>query len=290
MGGRIKRGMLVSLVCVVMGLVLAEGASAQTTPTACPTGTPFALTLSAPSVLPYGDKQLVVVGGSDGGASVNSGELEMRPLSASAPSFSHTFTADDLWNLNHGFNLFYDFVLSKGEGPVQLTLTDVETVSAQSDSGAPPGSQCLDQVSMVVRTEREPSPRIPMFTGINPIGSGMVKREPGKIVYSGDGSALLAGSGTIRSRLHWTKWNRSGARATGSDWHDNCIPDCARGAYSAYPVKLRAYRPRWIEGYLVFTRVTVTYTGSRPPYAAYRRGWVTYRLHYNTPKFEFFWM
>lgn len=281
-----KRRMLVSLACLAMWLVGVEAASAGTTPAACPAETPYGLSLSAPRALAYGNKQLVVIGGTDGGASVNSGNLEMQALSASAPFFSHTFTADEVWNLNHGFNLFYDLVLSKGEGPVQLTLTDLETVS--SGSGAPPGSQCTDQVTMLVRTAREPSPRIPILSGVNPFSGGVVKRQPGRIVYTGDGSALLAGSGAIGSHLHWTKWTRSGGLATGADWHDNCIPDCARGTYSAYPVRIRAYRLRWVEGYLVFTRVRVTYTGARPPYPAYRRGSVTYRLRYKN--FEFFWM
>jgi hypothetical protein len=151
----------------------------------------------------------------------------------------------------------------------------------------------------MVSIARQPPPRVLTFTGDHATDIGAVERAPRHIAYVGNilaagakpllANALLTGNGTVRSRLHWTTWNRSVGRATGSDWHNNCIPDCAHGAFSAYPVEARISPLRWVDGYLVFTRLTVTYTGARPPGSAYRRGWVTYRLHYNAPKFAFYW-
>lgn len=53
---------------------------------------------------------------------------------------------------------------------------------------------------------------------------------------------------------------------------------------------MHAYRPRVIDGYLVFTRVTVTYTGTRPPYPGYRHGSVAYKLHYDSQYDDLYWM
>jgi hypothetical protein len=121
------------------------------------------------------------------------------------------------------------------------------------------------------------------------------QRRPFEIVYSADGSALLAGRGSGPSRppahlsagLKWLSWNSTEARGSGADWHDNCVPDCATGTYYRYPANMVAYRPRHLGGYLLYTRLTVTYTGARPPYPAYRKGFITFKLVY-TPKSQAF--
>jgi hypothetical protein len=69
---------------------------------------------------------------------------------------------------------------------------------------------------------------------------------------TGDGTAYL-------SRLRWSDWNRPAARATGL-WHtDNCIPDCADGAWSFRRITVHAYRVRRCHrsGALVYTRLRI---------------------------------
>lgn len=92
------------------------------------------------------------------------------------------------------------------------------------------------------------------------------------------------------SHLTWTSWNLTGGRAWGADWHNNCTPDCARGTYFAYRANVHVYRPEHMAGHMLFTRMTVTYTGAHPPYPAYRHGSVTYTLHY-APTYggDFWW-
>jgi hypothetical protein len=131
------------------------------------------------------------------------------------------------------------------------------------------------------------TPRLPSSGGSLP--NVAFQRKPFRIVYSGDGAALLAGRGRISNHLTWTKWNAKEGRAWGADWHDNCKPDCATGTYFAYRANVHVYRPRYLAGYLLFTRMTVAYTGSRPPYPAYRHGSVTYKLHYDAQYESFFW-
>jgi len=118
-------------------------------------------------------------------------------------------------------------------------------------------------------------------------------QRPREIVYTGDSSAFVAGrGGSARhpASLHWTAWAAAQASAPASDWHDNCRPDCASGSFRAYQAVLRLSRPAMLGGHLVFTRMTVTYTGARPPYPANRSGSWTASLRYSAkPDATYFW-
>lgn len=109
------------------------------------------------------------------------------------------------------------------------------------------------------------TPAVPRYDGTP--GPGDLQARPASIIYSGDGSAFLAGArkGAHRhGRLDWKSWTATGARGSGYDWLDNCRPDCAGGKFSAYPVKLHAFRPERVQGHLIFTRLRMTYTGRLP--------------------------
>ena len=115
-------------------------------------------------------------------------------------------------------------------------------------------------------------------------GARALARAPKQVVYTEDGSGFLAGRGrSARSpgRLRWLATTSSQARASGADWFDNCRPSCATGTFRAYPATLRLYRPAVLGGHLVFTRMTVTYTGARPPYPAAGDGSWTASLRYS---------
>jgi hypothetical protein len=103
----------------------------------------------------------------------------------------------------------------------------------------------------------------PIVPGKNP------QVRPGTITYTGDGSGLVAGRGTRSrdpkfGRLHWTAWNATEGRAFGADWVNNCVPFCAAGTFTPYPVNIRVFRPRVVAGHRIFTRMQVTYTGKFP--------------------------
>jgi len=114
-------------------------------------------------------------------------------------------------------------------------------------------------------------------------------RKPGRIIYSGDGAALVAGTSAVKGPIKWTVWNKVGGRGQGADWHNNCNPDCVGGNYHAYPASVHVYRARRVAGYLLFTRMTLTYTGAHPPYPGYKRGSVTFDLTYQTKYKTFVW-
>jgi hypothetical protein len=100
-------------------------------------------------------------------------------------------------------------------------------------------------------------------------GSKKAAVRPGTILYTGDGSGFFAGAGKSGTppkvgKLHWTSWSAQGASGTGANWLNNCKPNCARGHFSAFPVTLKASRPRTVLGVKVFTRLQVTYAATKP--------------------------
>lgn len=132
------------------------------------------------------------------------------------------------------------------------------------------------------------SPRVVTSAGGSPRFAGF-RRTPREIVYSGDGSAFIAGAGHGSPAIVWSRWDAHAGRGRGADWHDNCIPDCAGGHFTAYPATITVYRPRRLGGYLLFTRMTTAFSGPRPPYPGFRRAVITYRLQYQASAHTFFW-
>lgn len=132
------------------------------------------------------------------------------------------------------------------------------------------------------------TPRVVVFDAVT-ARPGYLKWKPASIVYSGDGAAFLAGTGSTFNHLVWTTWTSRQGIARGSDWHNDCVPACADGKDTGYPAIIRVYRPRHVGGYLLFTRITTTYTGAHPPYPGYRRRSITYRLRYAARYNSFFW-
>ncbi len=97
-------------------------------------------------------------------------------------------------------------------------------------------------------------------------GTRRLSVRPKYIINSGDGTSIIGGGiGRIKGRIRWSSWNyTSGATGRGTNWIDNCNPDCAGGSYTGYPVKIHLYRPALEAGRWVFSRMTVTFPHKRP--------------------------
>ncbi len=104
-------------------------------------------------------------------------------------------------------------------------------------------------------------PRLPAYTGV---GLKYMEIRPRYILYTGDSSGVLSGPKPGQS-LHWSSWTKQTAFGGGYNQIDNCKPDCASGRFTAYPIKLEAWKPGLSHGELVFSRLTILYTGARPP-------------------------
>jgi hypothetical protein len=77
------------------------------------------------------------------------------------------------------------------------------------------------------------------------------------------------------TKLQWTRWNRRKAVATGINEVDNCKPDCARGHFHAYPVKVTLSRPHRctkVKRHKVFGHIVLSYPGAHPGRSATQSG------------------
>ncbi|MFL5865361.1 MAG: hypothetical protein ACJ780_32105 [Solirubrobacteraceae bacterium] len=95
--------------------------------------------------------------------------------------------------------------------------------------------------------------------------------RPVQIIYTGDGSGFLAGTGASGrhpkfGKIKWSAWTGTAALGSGADWLNNCKPFCAAGSFSQHPVNIKLYRPRRMVGLEVFTRMTIHYTATANPY------------------------
>lgn len=127
-------------------------------------------------------------------------------------------------------------------------------------------------VSVPVALASAGLPKVPTFTGPNSKHDLQVR--PASILYAADGSGFWAGprrSGHKYDPLSWTSWTSSSANGSGFDWVNDCRPDCASGTFHSYPIKLALSRPRTEGKHLVFTRLTLTYAGTKP--SSHPRDW-----------------
>lgn len=77
-----------------------------------------------------------------------------------------------------------------------------------------------------------------------------------------------ADDGSFLYYLKWTSWTSVRATAVGVHELNDCTPNCAEGKFRKYPAVITFWRPEALAGHpgeKYFTRVTVSYTGPRPP-------------------------
>jgi hypothetical protein len=75
------------------------------------------------------------------------------------------------------------------------------------------------------------------------------------------------GSGAF-TQLRWSAWNASMAAATGVQWVNNCLPNCAHGTWSHRTVDLIFWRSLPVKGHAGergYTQMTVLYPGAPAP-------------------------
>lgn len=77
-----------------------------------------------------------------------------------------------------------------------------------------------------------------------------------------------ADAGSVLEHLVWASWTAQRAVATGVHELNSCTPSCAEGTFIGYPVVVTLWRSEPVSGQpgeQYFTRITVRYTGPRPP-------------------------
>lgn len=103
-------------------------------------------------------------------------------------------------------------------------------------------------------------PRVPIYLGTPPTALSI---RPTSIVYTGDDTGLLAGA-SRNGKIRWSSWTPQDAIGDGYNQLNTCNPNCAEGQFTGHQVKVEAWRPRELDGHLVFTRLTIWYKHEPP--------------------------
>jgi hypothetical protein len=77
-----------------------------------------------------------------------------------------------------------------------------------------------------------------------------------------------ADNGIGLQNLHWTSWTAKLASGYGTEWENDCKPNCAEGHFHYYPVLAVLWGSARVKGHPAerrYTEVTVSYPGARPP-------------------------
>src|SRR5215469_7592750 len=145
--------------------------------------------------------------------------------------------------------------------------TGVSAPGTATSSAAPPASSASAATSSAptpaasASVQATPSPSAaasPVW--FNCAGRGQVK--PADYILT------CADAGSVLDHLVWTRWTAQQAVATGVHELNNGIPNRAEGKFIDYPAVVTLWRSEPVPGHpgeRYFTRITVRYTGSRPP-------------------------
>jgi hypothetical protein len=95
-----------------------------------------------------------------------------------------------------------------------------------------------------------------------PSCTGPLYRPDEVVIACGDGNARI-------KRLQWTTWSVTSATGTGVWEQNDCRPDCARGRFHPYAVRLVVSNPAGKASELLFGDVVATFPGEAPPASAY---------------------
>ena len=88
------------------------------------------------------------------------------------------------------------------------------------------------------------------------------------LVKPSDYILTCADAGSVLEHLVWASWTAQQAVATGVHELNSCTPSCAEGTFTGYPAVVTLWRSEPVSGQpgeQYFTRITVRYTGPRPP-------------------------
>ena len=101
----------------------------------------------------------------------------------------------------------------------------------------------------------------PQYVVLNCMDKDKPRVKPGTIYLA------CADNGIGLTRLHWTSWTPELASAYGTEWQNDCKPNCAEGHIRNYPVVAALWGSAAVKGHpgeRRYTEVTVSYANGRP--------------------------
>lgn len=74
--------------------------------------------------------------------------------------------------------------------------------------------------------------------------------------------------------MHWTSWAPAKAAGTGTQYLNDCTPNCAEGHYHNYPVEITLTGSDLVAQNepFAYTKITLTYPAARPAYTVLENG------------------
>ncbi len=91
--------------------------------------------------------------------------------------------------------------------------------------------------------------------------TGQAQVKPGTITLA------CADNGIGLTHLHWTSWTPELASAYGTEWRNDCKPNCAAGHIHHYPVRAMLWGSATVQGHPAerrYTEATLSYPKGRP--------------------------
>ena len=130
-----------------------------------------------------------------------------------------------------------------------------------------PWTQCLPITPPPQQTMVPPAGDQPSVTGPATVYLGRcfapgapLKVEPSNYVYGCDGTGEL-------ENMRWTAWTLDHADGTGTDAVNNCVPSCAQGTFSRYPVVVHASSAQKTAcGGPFYARLVIAYPNGLPSF------------------------
>jgi hypothetical protein len=193
--------------------------------------------LNAPivGIAPTSDGQGYWLVASDGGVfafgdALFAGSMGGRHLNAPMTGIAANPSGPGYWTVasDGGVFAFGGAPYEGGMGGVALTAPVTGIASSPSSPGAPPCDQNVGANAPGVR------PRM-VFVG-------------------------CATSADTLSSITWTRWTATGASGTGTHSINDCVPNCASGSYTKFPVTVQLSAPGDLGGMDVFTTISMTPT------------------------------
>jgi hypothetical protein len=102
----------------------------------------------------------------------------------------------------------------------------------------------------------------PHYVVLNCMDHDKAQVRPGTIVLA------CADNGLGLTHLHWTSWTPEVASAYGTEWENDCTPNCAEGHFHYYPVVAELWGSAAVKGNAGerrYTEATISYLKGRPP-------------------------
>jgi hypothetical protein len=103
------------------------------------------------------------------------------------------------------------------------------------------------------------APAAPRYVVFNCENQAQVRPGTIYLACADDGAGL--------THLHWTSWTPELASAYGTEWQNDCLPNCAEGHIHDYPVVVVLWGSASVQGHpgeRRYTETTLTYPKARP--------------------------